>query len=102
VSRPPVKKHHVKKAAPQIVQPQTPAASPLTPVATEPDGTSLLAQSVPVILLMLPVLLFLVALVPARVMPQRLVVGWIDRRLELGMFAGSLLLIEGFLYALVK
>jgi hypothetical protein len=51
-------------------------------------------------LLILPALLLLATVVPIRALPPRLAGGWIEHRMDVGMLAGSLLLIDALLYAL--
>jgi hypothetical protein len=53
-------------------------------------------------LLVLPALVLLATAVPARALPPRLAGGWIEHRMNVGMLAGSLLLIDAVLYALAS
>jgi len=109
VSRP--KRKHVrtapaKKAEEPAVKKRAPERTPIARINPPIASFSSSSNGAPgarlllIVLLVLPALLLLATVVPIRALPPRLAGGWIEHRMDVGMLAGSLLLIDALLYAL--
>jgi hypothetical protein len=74
------------------------AASPVAPAASS-NG---LRRALLILLVALPAIVLAATFVPPTLVPYRMVLAWRDTRLNLGLLAASILLLEALLYLLIR
>ena len=66
------------------------------------DSSGGLRRALVILLFMLPALVLGAALVPPHAVPHRMSLVWKDVRVNVGLLAGSILLVEALLYLLTR